>query len=87
MRGEDHVAVEALDAPRENLDERLVVVPALDEDELCAVLQRVLEPLPIAGDRQPRVVRGEDEANDPLGSAGQRRLDRLGDPGLPPMRR
>ena len=65
VRGEDDVRVGAADAVGEELDEARLVVPALDEprarrgprapsSSCCAV----------AGDREPRVVRREHEADD-----------------------
>jgi hypothetical protein len=40
VRGEDDVRVGAADARREEVDEPIVVVPALDEDELGAAGER-----------------------------------------------
>src|SRR2546426_9758730 len=58
-------------------------MPALDEDELGTAVQRALEPLLVSGDRQARVVGGEHKSDESLGSARERRLDRLGDPRPP----
>ena len=77
--GEDDVAVEAANAFGQDVEERPVVVPALDEDELGPALQRALQPLPVASDREARVVRCEHEPDEHLGSALECRLDRLGD--------
>src|SRR5436190_21432483 len=77
------MAVEAADARRQYVEERPVVVPALDEDEPGPPLEGVFQPLAVAGDRQPRVVRREHQADEGVGSAGERRLDRLRDPGEP----
>src|SRR5581483_1030613 len=74
---------EAADAAGEDVEKGLVVVPALDEDELGTPLERRLEPLAVTGDRQAREVRREHDADDRLGAVGEGRLDRLGDPRLP----
>ncbi len=55
-----------------------MVVPALDEDELGTIAERVLQTGAVARDRQSRVVRGEHEADDPLRAVGERSVDRLG---------
>ena len=64
VRREHDVVSGAAHARGEHVDERLEVVPALDEAELRAVAQRFLELRAIAGDRQARVVRRENEPDD-----------------------
>ena len=83
VRGEDDVRVGAANAVGEQLDEAGLVVPALDEAELRAAGERALELLAVARDRQRRVVRREHEADDLLGSRGDRRLGRVRDPRRP----
>ena len=83
VRGEDDVRVGAAHAVGQELDVRLVVVPALHEGELGAAVERILEPVAVAADRDARVVRGEHEPDEPLGAVRERPLDRLRDPGLP----
>src|SRR6266545_8129269 len=68
MRGEDDVRGRAADARRERVDERLEVVPALDHPQLRARVERALELLSVAGDRQARVVRREHEPDDDAGA-------------------
>ena len=48
----------------EELDEPARGVPALDEAQLGAAGERALELLAVAGDREARVVRRENEADD-----------------------
>src|SRR5918995_1683947 len=62
VRREDDVGVCPAHPVGQHVEERLVVVPALDEDELGAPVEPRLEPLAIAGDREPRVVRREHQA-------------------------
>src|SRR5438094_374728 len=57
VSGEDDVAVEPADTLGQSLEERFVVVPALDEDELGSPFESPLQPLPVAGDREAREVR------------------------------
>src|SRR5438067_9752506 len=71
--------VGAADTIGKQLDEAGLVVPTLDEAELPAAAERTLELLAVARDRERRVVRGEDEADDLLGSGGNRRLGRIRD--------
>src|SRR5947208_2130830 len=67
----------------EEADEALVVVPALDEGELGAARERVLQLLPVAGDREAGVVRGEDEADDGGDFRGHGSFGRVRDPRRP----
>ena len=63
----------------EQLDEAGLVVPAVDEAQLGASVERALELLAIALDRERRVVRREHEADDRLGACGERRFRGVGD--------
>ena len=83
VRREDGVRVGAADAVGEQLDEARLVVPALDEAQLRAAGQRAFELLAVTRDRERRVVRSEDEADDLAGAGGQRGLCRVRDPRLP----
>jgi hypothetical protein len=58
-------------------------VPALDEDELGAPGERLVELLAVAPDREPRVVRGEDEPDDALRACRDRGGRGVGDPRRP----
>ena len=58
-------------------------VPALDEAQPGASVERVLEPLAVAVDRELRVVRREDEPDDRVGAARDGQVDCLGDPRRP----
>src|SRR5215211_2750795 len=75
--------VGAAHAGGQHVEKGVVVVPALDEDQLRATRQRLLQARPVTRDRKPRVVRRENEPDDPLGPCGEGRLHRLGDPGSP----
>ncbi len=79
MGGEDDVAGLAAHAIGQDVEIRLVRVPALDEAELGTVHERVDEPLAIALDGQARIVRRQHDADDRLGAGGERPLDGLGD--------
>ena len=83
VRGEDHVRVRSADPVGEHVQVRLVVVPALDEPELGAACEALLEPLAVAVDRERRVVRREDEADDRVRAARERLLGRLRDSRAP----
>ena len=83
MSGEDDVAVESAHTRRQHLEKRIVVVPALDEDELCSALERRLQPLAIAGDREAGVMRREHEPDERLGSTRERSLHGLANPRPP----
>ena len=72
-------ASRAAHAVGEQLDEARLVVPALDERELGAARERLLELVAVALDRERRVVRREHEPDDALGAAGERRLRGVGD--------
>ena len=52
VSGEDHVRVRAADPVGEHVQVRLVVVPALDEPELGAACEALLQPLAVAVDRE-----------------------------------
>ena len=81
MGGEDDVLVFLKHKPlREQGDEAGLVAPALDEAKLRAAAEGVLELRPVLLDREARVVRREHEADDRVGAARERLLDRLGDP-------
>ena len=64
VRREDDVRVRAADLVGEQLDEAGLVVPAVDEAQLGAVVERLLELVAIALDRERGVVRREHEADD-----------------------
>ena len=83
VRGEHDVSLGAADSRCEELDEPFVVVPALDEDELGAPGEHLLELRAVAGDREPRVVRREDQPDDSAGACGQGLLGSVGDPRRP----
>ncbi len=83
VRREDDVPVEAAHPLGEHVEVRLVRSPALDEAQLGPARERRLQALPVAVDRQLRVVRRQHEADDRLRAAGQRLLDRVRDPRLP----
>ena len=53
-------------------------VPAVDEAQRDTSVERVLQPLAIAVDRQLRVVRREDEPDDQVGIARDGKVDCLG---------
>src|SRR5262245_16395494 len=79
MRSEDDVRAGPAHAVGEDVHIRLVHVPALDEAQPDAPVERVLEPLAVAVDRELRVVRREDEPDDQVGAALDGAVDRLGD--------
>ena len=79
MGREDDVAGLAAHAIGQDVEVRLVRVPALDEAELGAARERVDEPLAIALDGEARIVRRQHDADDRLGAGGERLLDGLGD--------
>ena len=79
VRGEDDVRARSANAVGEERDEPGVVVPALDEGELGAVVERVFELVAVAGDREPAVVRGEHEPDDAVAPPSTAALDGLGD--------
>ncbi len=83
VRREDDVRLRAADAPGQESDEPRVVVPALDEGDLRTARDGLLELLPVAADRQARVVGREHEPGDARRPARERSLGRLGDPGCP----
>ncbi len=83
VRREDDVRVGPAHAVGEHGEVRLVHVPALDEAQPGAPVERVLEPLAVAVDGQRRVVRREHEADDRVGAALDRAVDGLGDPRRP----
>ena len=62
VRREDDVRAGAAHAVGEQLDEARLVVPALDEAQLRAAVERTLELLAVARDRERGVVRREHEA-------------------------
>src|SRR6266851_8033097 len=64
----------AADAAGEKRHEAGVGVPTADEGELRAVTERPLELVAVTRDREARIVRSENEADDALGA----RLDRPG---------
>ena len=64
VRREDDVRVGPAHAVGEQVDEAGVVAPALDEGELGAPAERVLELPAVAADRERRVVRREHEPDD-----------------------
>jgi len=66
VRREDYVGVGASDPVGEDVDEGPVVVPALDHDELGPVADGLGDAVAVAADRDARVVRCEDEPDDPL---------------------
>src|SRR5204863_736575 len=55
-------------------------MPALDEAQISAARERTLELLPVARNRERRVVRRENEPDDFLGARGKCRLRRIRDP-------
>ena len=63
----------------EQLDEAGLEMPALDERELGPPCERLLELVAVALDRERRVVRSQHDADDPLGSSGERRFGGVGD--------
>ena len=63
----------------EQLDEAGLVVPAVDEAQIGAVAERLLELVAIALDRERGVVRCEHEADDRLRARRERRLGGVGD--------
>ena len=68
----------------DDVHERRVVVPAVDEHELgVAPVERRLEPLAVLADRQAREVRRQHDADQPRRAAGERPVHRLGDPRPP----
>src|SRR5437870_12994443 len=75
--------ISAADAVGEEVHQARVVVPTLHEAELRGSRERLLDLLPAAGDREARVVRGEDEADDDVRAALERALHRLRDPRRP----
>src|SRR3954447_8327931 len=83
VRREHDPRVGAADAVGDHVEERWTVVPAFDELQLRASLERRLEPLAVLADRHSGVVRREHEADDPRRAPGQRGGDRLGDAGAP----
>ena len=64
-------------------DVRLVVVPALDEDQLGSAVEPLLEPVAVPADRDTRVVRRQHEPDEPVGTVSERALDGLRDPRVP----
>ena len=83
MSGEDHVRLRAAHAVGEQGDEAGLVVPALDERELRAAGERLLELVSVALDRQRGVVRREHEAGYAIRPACERRLRRVRYPRRP----
>ncbi len=79
VRREHDVRVGAANLRREELDEAGLVVPAVDEAQLGASVERALELLAIALNRERRVVRREDEADDRFGAARERRFRSVAD--------
>jgi hypothetical protein len=79
VRGEDDVSVGASDPPRDQVEERRMVVPAFDHHGLRALAHRLDQAVAIAADRDARIVRGEDEAHDPLRAGLDGVVGRLGD--------
>ena len=80
VRGEDDVRVAFRARGRRGTSTNAgLVVPALDEAQLRAAVERLLELLAVAGDREPRVVRREHEPDDRVGAGRERALGRLGD--------
>ena len=69
VRREDDVRRGAAELVGEDANESRVVVPALDHAELRPTGQSRLEQTPVARDRELRVVRREDEPDDPLRAA------------------
>ena len=83
VRREDDMGVRSANAAGEELDEPRLVVPAVDERELGAARERLLQLVAVALDRHRRVVRGQHEPGDDLRAAGERRLGGIGDPRRP----
>ena len=79
MRREHDVRVGAADAVREQLDEAGLEVPAVDEAELRAGGERLLELVAVALDRERGVVRREHKADDAVGAVCHRGVGGLGD--------
>ncbi len=79
VRREHDVRIGAAHTRCEEVDERLAGVPALDEAQLGTAGERGLELLAVAGDRQARVVRREDEADDDVRAGCRRCVGRVRD--------
>src|SRR5829696_3347396 len=83
MRREDDVGVSPAHPVGEHVEERLVVMPAVDEDEVGATVEPRLEPLAVAGDRETGVVRREHEPKHPRRASLDGAVGRLRDPRPP----
>ncbi len=83
MRGEDDVCLGPAHPVGEEVDEPRLGPPALDERELRAVAERRFDLAPIARDRERRVVRREDEADDGRRTGLECSRHRLGNPRRP----
>jgi hypothetical protein len=72
VRCEDDVGVRSAHLVCEDVQERVVVVPAVDETELGTTVERRLELLAVPLDREGRIVRRKHESDDAvrLGGAG-----------------
>jgi hypothetical protein len=81
--GEHDVRVGGAQPVGPELDERRVVVPAVEEEQLRAVDERVLDLGAVAADRHPRVVRREHEPDDRGRSARERAVHGVGNPRRP----
>ena len=78
MRREDHVGVGAANTLGEQVDEAGLLVPALDEAQLCASGERMLELFAVARDRKRGVVRRQHEPDDLLCAGSKRCVGGVG---------